>query len=93
MSTRDSARNKVARREAASSVVLSPQDAYLFNEGTNNRLFERLARHEKEAYPVVAGADDDFIAAVEKHERAVADEIECSVISPADNLGRNWLWI
>ena len=45
MSTRDSARSKVARREAASSVVLSPQDVYLFNEGTNNRLFERLGAH------------------------------------------------
>jgi 1,4-alpha-glucan branching enzyme len=48
MQTRDSAKGKaVAARDQASpgSVLLTPQDAYLFNEGTHFRLYEKLGAH------------------------------------------------
>src|SRR5262245_61856087 len=36
-----------------------------------HRLLERLARDEQEAHALVAGLDDDLVARVEQHERAV----------------------
>src|SRR5688500_16988590 len=46
MSTRDSVRQRGSMQpETRGSMLLTPQDVYLFNEGTNNRLFERLGAH------------------------------------------------
>ena len=46
MSTRDSTRQRAAAApEARGSLLLTPQDVYLFNEGTNHRLFDRFGAH------------------------------------------------
>jgi 1,4-alpha-glucan branching enzyme len=47
MSTRESTRQRGGLRPDArgSSILLTPDDVYLFNEGTNIRLFDRLGAH------------------------------------------------
>ncbi|HET9441069.1 MAG TPA: 1,4-alpha-glucan branching protein GlgB, partial [Longimicrobiales bacterium] len=46
MSTRDSARHRnIKRNDTRGSALLTPEDVYLFNEGTNTRLYERLGAH------------------------------------------------
>jgi 1,4-alpha-glucan branching enzyme len=46
MSIRESTRHhNVKRIETRRSGLLTPEDVYLFNEGTNNRLYDRLGAH------------------------------------------------
>jgi 1,4-alpha-glucan branching enzyme len=47
MNTRETAaRSRSGKRaDARGSMLLTPDDVYLFNEGTNNRLYERLGAH------------------------------------------------
>src|SRR5262245_48103007 len=50
-------------------------------------LLEWPARHQQEADPFFAGGDDDFVAAVEEHERAIPEHRRPRLISDPDKLG------
>ena len=43
--------------------------------------------------PSIAGLHDDLVAAIEQHERAVADEVELAVVCATDQLGGDRLRI
>ena len=54
-----------------------------------DRFLQRLAGDEEEAYSVRPGLHNDFVAAIEEHERSVARFFGRSCVQPADRFGRH----
>ena len=52
-----------------------------------DRLFERPSRHEQEPDALVAGRHRDLVAAVEEHERSIAEHRRRRIVGHADELG------